>query len=70
MSVFAPELASALGRRDEGVTGLAAGPDGSLYVASPSRIWNVNVKGGVGYFMGEVKDCDEYLPPNWKAPGK
>jgi hypothetical protein len=69
LSVFAPGLAGALRRWDEGVSGLAAGPAGSLYVASPSRIWNVNAKGGVGYFEGEVKDCDEDLPPNWKAPG-
>lgn len=69
LSVWARELAGALRKSDEGVTGLAAGPDGSLYVASPSRIWNVNVKGGVGHFTGSVKDCDEDLPPNWKAPG-
>ena len=69
LSVFAPELASALRRRDEGVTGLASGPDGGLYVASPSAIWHVNEKGGVGNFAGEVAECDEDLPPNWKAPG-
>lgn len=69
LSVFAPDLASGLRRLDEGVTGLAAAGDGGLYVASPSRIWHVNVKGGVGYFEGRVADCDEDLPPNWKAPG-
>jgi len=69
LSVMGPELASGLRNQNEGLTGLAAGPDGSLYVAAPSRIWHVNVKGGVGYFLGAVKDCDEDLPPNWKAPG-
>jgi hypothetical protein len=64
LSVFCPELASALRKRDEGVTGLAAGPEGGLYVASPSRIWHVNAKGGVGHFPGGVAECDEDVPAN------
>jgi hypothetical protein len=53
------------------VTGLAAGPDGLLYVASPSSIFKMNLDGTVAPLArpGAVTDCDEDLPPNWRAPG-
>ena len=60
-----------LAKRDEGVTGLAAGPDGLLYVASPSSIFKVKLDGTVTPLAqpAVVADCDEDLPPNWRAPG-
>jgi hypothetical protein len=69
LSVLSMELAGRLRNLNEGVTGLAAASDGAIYVASPSSIWHVGLKGGVGHFSGRVADCDEDLPPNWQAPG-
>jgi hypothetical protein len=69
LSLLSTNLAAMLRQHDEGVTGLAAAPDASVYVASPSSIWHVNTNGAVRQFPGHVGDCDENLPPNWKAPG-
>jgi hypothetical protein len=57
-------------KNDEGMTGLAAGPN-CLYVASPSSIYRVYFDGGLAAIASGVKleDCDEDLPPNWKRPG-
>jgi sugar lactone lactonase YvrE len=65
------ELKEALAKLDEGVTGLAAGPDGLLYVASPSSIYKMKLDGVVTPLVrpAVVADCDEDLPPNWRAPG-
>jgi hypothetical protein len=68
-SVLSTNLAGALRGLDEGVTGLAGAADGTLYVASPSSLWKVSQDGGVNRFAGQVKECDENLPPNWRAPG-
>jgi hypothetical protein len=64
-------LRDTLAKADEGVTGLAAGPDDLLYVASPSSIFKVQLDGTVTPLVqpAVVKDCDEDLPPNWRAPG-
>jgi hypothetical protein len=67
--VAAKDLRRLLQNRNEGVTGLAPAPDGTLYVASPSQIWRLGVKVGVAQLPGTVADCDEDLPPNWKPPG-
>jgi sugar lactone lactonase YvrE len=66
-----PSLKDVLARFDEGVTGLAAGPDGLLYVASPSSIFKVKLDGTMTSYArpGVVADCNEDLPPNWRAPG-
>jgi hypothetical protein len=69
LSVVSRELGRSLRSRNEGVTGLAAAPDGTIYVASPGRIWRLGVKTGVGQYTGQVADCDEDLPPNLQAPG-
>jgi sugar lactone lactonase YvrE len=71
LSHFTPQLEEMLKKRDEGVTGLAAGSDGALYVASPGGIFKVKMDGNVSAFAEQVtvKDCDEDLPPNWRAPG-
>jgi hypothetical protein len=58
---FAPALTKALRRIDDGVTGLAGGPDGSLYVASWTAVFKVKPNGVVVTLAGpiKVKDCDE-----------
>jgi sugar lactone lactonase YvrE len=69
LSVASTNLAGLLRNQNEGVTGLAAAPDGTIYVASPGRIWRLGVKAEIGQFTGRVAECDENLPPNWQAPG-
>jgi sugar lactone lactonase YvrE len=66
-----PTLRETLAKLDEGVTGLAAGPDGLLYVASPSSLFQVKLDGTLTSLVSPavLQDCDEDLPPNWRAPG-
>jgi hypothetical protein len=58
---FAPALSETLRKIDDGITGLAAGPDGSLYVACWTAVFKVNMDGTVTTLVDpiEVKDCDE-----------
>jgi hypothetical protein len=60
LSEFAPSLKTALGKINQGVTGLAAGPGGVIYVASPSAIYKVKTNGTVSLFVSPVvaEDCD------------
>jgi hypothetical protein len=69
LSGLSTNLTSALSDLQEGVTGLAAAPDGALYVTSPSSIWRVTMNGSITRFTGHVNDCDGDLPPNWRPPG-
>lgn len=69
LSVASTNLAGLLRNQNEGVTGLAAAADGTVYVASPGRIWRLGVKGEIVQFTGRVAECNEDLPPNWQAPG-
>jgi hypothetical protein len=83
LSHVSPSLKESLANLDEGVTGLAAGPDGLLYVASPGSIFKLKLDGTMTPLAGAargaarssprddptVPDCDEDLPPNWRAPG-
>ena len=71
LSHVSPSLKEALAKLDEGVTGIAAGPDGLLYVASPSSIFKLKTDGTLTELArpGALTDCDEDLPPNWLAPG-
>jgi hypothetical protein len=59
-SRFAPDLEKKLVEKD-GITGLATGPDGSLYVACPSAILKVKMDGTFTTLVSPVvvKDCDE-----------
>jgi hypothetical protein len=65
------ELKDMLAKQEEGVTGLAAGPDGFIYVASPSSIFKLGTNGSVSRVArpGAVAGCDKDLPPEWQAPG-
>jgi hypothetical protein len=59
---FAPDLDKVVEK--QGITGLAAGPDESLYVACPSSILKVRKDGTFITLVSPVvvKDCDEDLP--------
>jgi hypothetical protein len=62
-TLFAPDLKTTLEKLNEAVTGLAAGPDGSLFVACPNAILKVKMDGTVTTFLHPVvvKDCDDDL---------
>jgi formylglycine-generating enzyme required for sulfatase activity len=62
-TLFAPQLKTTLAELNEGVMGLAAGPDGSLFVACPNAVLKVKVDGTVTTFVHPVvvKDCEDDL---------
>ena len=62
-TLFAPGLKTTLATLREAVTGLAAGPDGSLFVACPNAILKVKMDGTVTTFVHPVvvQDCDDDL---------
>ncbi|HTG43049.1 MAG TPA: hypothetical protein VK633_00835 [Verrucomicrobiae bacterium] len=66
ITAFAPKLKEELSRQRAGVTGLAAGPDGAIYVASAVGIFKVAKDGSVKTFVErpELKDCDPNPPPD------
>ena len=65
LTPFAPALQQKLAELKEGVTGLATGLDGSLYVASWSAVFRVNMDGTVAVVAQHLKptDCD-WDPPD------
>jgi sugar lactone lactonase YvrE len=58
---FAPALTKALRQIDDGITGLASGPDGTLYAATWTGVFQVKLDGTVRALVQPitVKDCDE-----------
>jgi hypothetical protein len=66
VSDFAPKLKGVLASAKAGVTGLAAGPDGRLYVASAVGLYRVAMDGAVTILVDrpEVRDCDPDPPPD------
>ena len=58
---FSPALTKALHRIDDGITGLASGPDGCLYVACWTAVFKVKSDGSVTTLAHpiEIPDCDE-----------
>jgi hypothetical protein len=60
-TLFAPDLKPTLAKLKEAVTGLAGGPDGSLYVACPNALLKVKTDGTVTTLVHpvNVKDCDD-----------
>jgi sugar lactone lactonase YvrE len=65
---FAPDLDKAV--ETQGITGLATGPDDSLFVACPSGILKVKMDGTFTTVVSPVvvKDCDEDLPDHNPSP--
>jgi hypothetical protein len=63
LTVVAPALREAVENLD-GITGLAAGPDGSLYAACPSAVLKVGPDGTASTLVHPVTvvDCDEDFP--------
>jgi hypothetical protein len=63
---FTPQLKEVLVKARAGVTGLAAGPDGALYVASATGVYKVETNGMVSTMVErpEVADCDPNPPPD------
>jgi hypothetical protein len=59
-TLFAPDLKTTLEKLGEAVTGLAAGRDGTLFVACPNAILKVKTDGTVTTLVHPVvvKDCD------------
>jgi hypothetical protein len=53
-TLFAPKLKAILAKLNEVVTGLAAGPDGTLFVACPNAILKVKMDGKVTTFLHPV----------------
>jgi hypothetical protein len=68
-TLFAPDLKTTLEKLHEGVTGLAAGLDGSLLVACPNAILTIKRDGTVATFLHPVvvKDCDDDLAKDSRA---
>lgn len=72
LTQFTPQLTRKLAEVHDGVTGLAAAPDGSLYVGCPGGIFKVGMDGAVSTLAYPlvVTDCD--LDPadhNWSHRG-
>jgi hypothetical protein len=57
-TLFAPGLKDALAKMKEAVTGLAAGPGGTLFVAGPSAILKVKADGTVATLVHPVEVTD------------
>src|SRR5439155_20669249 len=60
-TLFAPDLKATLAKLKEAVTGLAAGADGSLFVACPNSLLKVKTDGTVITLVHPVavKDCED-----------
>jgi hypothetical protein len=63
LTLFAPGLKTTLETLGEAVTGLAAGPDGTLFVACPNAILKVKTDGTVTTLVNPVvlKECQDDL---------
>jgi hypothetical protein len=69
-TLFAPDLKKTLAKMKEAVTGLATGPDGSLFVACPSAILKVKTDGTVTTLVHpvEVKDGEDAFGKEADSP--
>ena len=66
LTTFAPKLKEVLAKAKVGVTGLAPGPQGALYVASAVGVYKVETNGAVKTLVErpKVPDCDADPPPD------
>lgn len=73
-ALFSPSLKQKLAEQKDGVTGLASGPDGSIYVATWKGIVELKSDGSIARFMNPiaVPDCDsdpaDHNPANVGSP--
>jgi sugar lactone lactonase YvrE len=72
--LFAPSLKNKLTELKDGITGLASGPDGSIYVATWNGIVKLKADGSIARIVHPVlvKDCDsdpaDHNPANASSP--
>ncbi len=72
--IFSPQLQQRLAELQDGITGLAAGPDGSIYVATWNGIVKLNRDGSIAKILNPVavKDCEsdpaDHNPANASSP--
>jgi sugar lactone lactonase YvrE len=72
--LFAPSLKDKLAELKDGITGLASGPDGSIYVATWNGIVKLKRDGSIAKIVHPVvvKDCDsdpaDHNPANFSSP--
>src|SRR5271165_3141707 len=72
--LFAPSLKNKLAELNDGITGLASGPDGSIYVATWNGIVKLKGDGSIAKIVHPVvvKDCDsdpaDHNPDNASSP--
>jgi len=72
--LFAPSLKDKLAELKDGITGLASGPDGSIYVATWNGIVKLKADGSIAKIVHPVvvKDCDsdpaDHNPANASSP--
>jgi hypothetical protein len=59
--LFAPDLKTTLAKLNEAVTGLANGPDGSLFVACPNAILKVKVDGTVAKVVQPIAVKEPFI---------
>ena len=59
--IFSPHLQDTLNKLDDGITGIAAAPDGSLYIACWNSLLKVTMDGSLSILVHPicVKGCDE-----------
>src|SRR5579863_7691513 len=73
-AIFAPQLQQKLAELQDGITGLAAGPDGSIYAATWNGIVKLNRDGSIAKVINpvQIKDCDsdpaDHNPANASSP--
>jgi hypothetical protein len=69
LSLFSDQLKTQLAKWDEGVTGLASGAGGLLYVATPVSILKVKMDGAVTILVHPVvpPDCESDMPATKRA---
>jgi len=69
-TLFAPDLKTTLAKMKEAITGLAAGPDGSLFVGCPSAILKVKTDGTVTSLVHpvEVEDGEDVFGKESESP--
>ena len=60
-TIFAPTLENTLNKLEDGITGIAAGPDGSLYAACWNSLIKITLDGVVTTLVHPViiRDCDQ-----------